>query len=89
MGYISERSRAPVDVESWRGTRVRSECIPLGGAMLALAAAPLGLCLGQEGLPGTATLGPLLQSRWIQRLQPSQTFWVLSSTLLWEGVRQS
>lgn len=34
MGYITERSRAPVDVNSLLGKLVRFQCIPLSGAML-------------------------------------------------------
>lgn len=34
MGYITEGSRAPVDVSSLIGKLVRFECIPLSGAIL-------------------------------------------------------
>lgn len=92
MGYIIERSRAPVDVRSSRGTSVRLECTPLRGAMLSLQVAPLE----SVAVPGTggaawhscrgaAKMGPLLQRRWIPNVpSPSQTFLVLNPTLLWE-----
>lgn len=91
MGYITERSRAPVDVRSLRGKSVRLECNPLRGAMLSLVVPPLG----SVAVPGTgraawhsrgaATEAPLLQRRWIPNApSPSQAFLVLNSTLLWE-----